>query len=91
MKAIVEITREAVDDNDEYGWVHVELPSGKVSALWSCVGGKGRGAEVQENNSKLSDVEADALVNCSSIYQGIGKFFGSVEVDLYSHFVFVPE
>ena len=74
MQLTIEYTCDYCNGDDQSGRIIVGTPSGRISATWSCEGGMGEGAEVVENTSSLTDSEADDLVNCSDICQGIGKY-----------------
>jgi hypothetical protein len=75
---------------DQTGRIIVTHPEGgQITATWECRGGKGRGAEVRENTTPMSDEDADLLVNTADLAQGIGTYEADLDKDAFGWFVLV--
>lgn len=80
MRLLVTVTCDwsSGDMDDQFGRVLMESDTGKISASWSCEGGKGKGAELLENDTDYSDELWDEVLDSPDLYQG----FGTYSVDL---------
>lgn len=86
MQVKVEYTQDycSRSGDDQNGRVIVTTPTGRIHARWECEGGMGSGATVDENTTtEYTDDEADDIVNCTDICQGVGDYEGDLHTDEY--------
>ena len=80
MRARVEYTCDYMSKNgdDQHGRIIItpqDGSGGRLHATWRCEGGKGKGADLDENTTTCwDDEEADLILDSNDICQGIGTF-----------------
>ena len=87
MRARVEFTCDYMSKSgdDQKGRVIVtpqDGSGGRLHGIWGCDGGMGTGTELDENTTICwTDEQAEKIVDCTDICQGIGTFDCDIECD----------